>query len=80
MNDYAAQSYKFFDCLWHWMDPFTMINDRNCRAVEVCILIEAGQTVDESATPRRVYAMRKCVLHTHDYYVRLDTVLSLKGG
>jgi hypothetical protein len=30
MNDYAAQSYEFFDRLWHWMDPFTMINERNC--------------------------------------------------
>ena len=24
-NDYAAQDYKFFDCVWHWMDPATII-------------------------------------------------------
>jgi hypothetical protein len=48
--DYATQDYEFFDCVWHWMDPITLINERNRRAVEACILIEAGQSVDESAT------------------------------
>ena len=38
MNDYAAQSYEFFDCIWHWMDPFPLITDKNRRAVEACIL------------------------------------------
>ena len=49
-NDYAAQAYEFFDRLWHWMDPITLISEKNRRAVESCILIEAGQSVDESAT------------------------------
>jgi len=34
----------------HWMTPFTVINEKNRQAVEACILIEAGQAVDESAT------------------------------
>ncbi len=49
-NDYAAQTYEFFDRVWHWMDPISRISDKNRRAVESCILIEAGQSVDESAT------------------------------
>ena len=32
------------------MDPITLISEKNRRAVEACILIEAGQSVDESAT------------------------------
>ena len=49
-NDYAANDYDLFDRVWHWMAPSTIINEKNRRAIEACILIEAGQAVDECAT------------------------------
>ena len=92
VNDYAAQSYEFFDRVWHWMDPFTIINDKNRRAVEACILIEAGQTVDESATTDEAVRDEKMrVAYTrllrdiaHERFesekVQNDMLLQLKGG
>jgi hypothetical protein len=49
-NDYASEEYPFFDRMWHWMSPFKVISEKHRRAVEACILIEAGQAVDECAT------------------------------
>jgi len=49
-NDYASQEFDLLDRIFHWMDPVTIINERNRRAFEACILIEAGQSVDEGAT------------------------------
>ena len=49
-TDYAAQDYDFFERVWHWMSPTTIITEKNRRAVEICILLEAGQAVDEGAT------------------------------
>ena len=49
-NDYASEDYPFFDRVWHWMSPFLVINEKNRCTVEACILIEAGQAVDECAT------------------------------
>ncbi len=91
VNDYAAQTYEFFDRVWHWMDPFTVINAKNRRAVEACILIEAGQTVDESATADEAVRDEKMrVAYTrllreigHERFdseqVQNDMLLQLKG-
>ena len=49
-NDYAAQEYDFMDRLWHWFAPATHITDKNRRAVESVLLIQAGIIVEESAT------------------------------
>ena len=49
-NNYTAEKFDFLERVWHWMYPSTVINERNRRAIEICILIEAGQAVDESST------------------------------
>jgi hypothetical protein len=41
-NDYTAQDYDLFDRVWHWMYPFTIIEEDYCRAIESCILIKLG--------------------------------------
>ena len=82
MNDYAAQGYKIFDCVWHWMDPFIMINERSRQAVEACILIEAGQTVDESATTKESVQLLREIGHKNFESEKLqsDMLLQLKGA
>ncbi len=37
-----VQDYEFYDSVWHWMDPITLINNKHPCAVEACILIETG--------------------------------------
>ncbi len=48
-NHYASEDYPFIDCTKHWMNIITLISDMNHHTVEACILLEAGQLVDESA-------------------------------
>ena len=33
----------------HWMDPITLISDKNNHAIEAWLLIEEGKSVDEWA-------------------------------
>ena len=91
-NDYAAQDYDLFDRIWHWIDPVTIITDGNRRAIESCIVIEAGMSVEETATTEdTVLHERMRVAYTRllrkipperfeSEKVMNDTLLQLKGG
>ena len=72
-NDYASEEYPFFDRMWHWMSPFKVVNEKNRRAVEACILIEASQSVDECATTEEKVLHEKM----HMEYTRLIRAIPL---
>ncbi len=62
-TDSEASKYCFFDCLEHYMERAT-ISDKNCKAVELAIMIEAGTTVREMDSMKKE-AKEKAFLNSY---------------